>query len=200
MRGQCSRLPGAARSSLAAGAVDGGTARYHGLAQTPPAVHAGLAGAAVDQELVLVLARLAKSVAVVVDAAAPEFDGRPQGLMDAPVEAAASSGAKAVSGRYRPYAGSEAGFVAVDVAQAGHRALVEQQRLDRPAAALQDGAESALRQPAPEPQPRFRVGLGVGKRLRSQGGQGAPAGELGGGAQQNAAESPVVLHPQLDAR
>src|SRR5207245_6147892 len=96
----------------------GRTSRHHHLCQVGATADARLAGAAVDQQHVLVLALLAEAVAVVVDAAAAEVHRRGQGGLDALVESPLSRRAQPRGDRGGPYARPKAGFVTIDVAEA----------------------------------------------------------------------------------
>ena len=130
----------------------------HELAQGRSAGPAGLAVAAVDLELVLVAARLPLGGAVEgVEGGALALDGLRQDPANLGVQARGVRGPQAVRAPQGVQARAKEGLVDVDVAQAGQEALVEQERLEGPAAGLQG---------APEPLGAEALAQGLGAEPR----------------------------------
>src|SRR5579872_2977753 len=98
----CRALMAGTRSTLAAAAEHGAAAADPHEAERPPAVDARLAGATVDQELLLLPPLLAPGVDVVVDGAAAVADPRQQRLAERVVQADDGRPAELTGGAIRP--------------------------------------------------------------------------------------------------
>ena len=137
-RGRGTRLAAAAH----VGPPPGGDHLRHRAA----AADARLTRAQVDQELVLHRAALAVGVPVVVDRGALPVDPALERLHDARVQALDLGAAQPARRPQRMDARAEQRLVGVDVPDAGHAALVEQERLHRSAAAARRAREDVGRE------------------------------------------------------
>ena len=140
-----------------AGAPGAGALIQDTAAQFGAATKARLAGAAITDEVLLIVARAFEAV-VVAQGAAAAFDAGNEYLAQR-CEQALSAGLRDRAGR-RIDAGQKQRFVGVDVADPGHQPLVQQLRLD------------SLARPSGRPPERDRINAGVQRLWTHRGERG----------------------------
>ena len=131
---------------MALRAVVGAAAVQFGVFDGRAADGAGRAFAAVDAEVFLVLPFFAVAADEVADCRAAVFQAFLEDGDDGFMKAGRFFLGHCIAVAHGPDARPEQGFVDVDVAQTGHFGLVQEQRLHRPVAALEEVIEPLRRE------------------------------------------------------